>query len=361
MLRLYVIDHCMEFDYDKLNHFMPVLNPLRMKNTIQYIKEVLCTGNETKNIYTPTTGELALVLAAETNDQLRRANNALARQFYEKCRKVLLLVFDEVESNLDIAAAFMYMGTYLTAQGEIQRALYFITNARECLQNLIVHHSDKQIYAYFVECMIQTVEVQLDENSDLFAPLRILNTLKYGFARYIQYDDITLIHDETLRNPDSNFCELVDKWCHNYFKIMDACTGKLPAGDIHAKRITVEFAAEGAKLQYQKTRNILDYATLNTANKVTSMMRYDRKGVNVFLPGVVLMEACIVQVTHLALKFDENLLALLREGFNHLTVISQEHYMIAKRAFILLPQLALFINYCTKFVNVTIHLINNLA
>jgi hypothetical protein len=65
LARKLIIDTRFDCDYDKMNYFMPVLNPEKMRSTLQYIREVLSTGAKHYELYVPTTAELGLAFAIE--------------------------------------------------------------------------------------------------------------------------------------------------------------------------------------------------------------------------------------------------------------------------------------------------------
>src|SRR5688500_17822492 len=70
LLRTFIINHYLDIDYERMNHFMPIMDPEKMKLTIKYIRDVFSTGCEldcTSYIasYIPTTAELALAFAVE--------------------------------------------------------------------------------------------------------------------------------------------------------------------------------------------------------------------------------------------------------------------------------------------------------
>jgi hypothetical protein len=65
LVRQFVVAVNLDIDFDELCYFMPILSPQRMRDTLDYIREVLCTGRDDEALYIPTTSELGLSLAVQ--------------------------------------------------------------------------------------------------------------------------------------------------------------------------------------------------------------------------------------------------------------------------------------------------------
>jgi hypothetical protein len=255
----------------------------------------------------------------------------MSLQLYEKSRRVLLPVFDNVDRDMNVAAAYSQLAMFTAASGDETRANFFVENAQASLKELSYFIGDPstQTNLLFLDFVVKSVQMLLDEENYLYFCVSMNLTLFNLVNRLLNSDEIFIQYDPGAVSSD--LFTFTDNLMTDFIAKVDTCAGVLPESAIQSKKYTFIAVTYGCQLAYLKMKDQLDSQTLEIADKITRMTEQDffHKCAPIVYKTVV--EAALVHAQFVGQTKSPTTLADLVSDRKALTKLSERFPIVKKR------------------------------
>ncbi len=258
---------------------------------------------------------------------VREGNVELARQLYDKSRKVLMPVFDDADHDVNVASAYTQLSMFLTSVGDLQRARFFYDNVELSIIQLRRANDDPetQTYIMFLEFVTNVLRAMINDDSDLLKTVTSLIQLNNLVTRVAENDEI----DTGNVSMSSDILEIIEEMYQTFLKRLTSIEDILPTRSLHSQKTTFHLMALGSKLLYYKCNNIMNQMVLDIANEVTEVANTEYYAICPPFVGLAVIEAAIVQANFF--KEQKDLEKQLLIDVKSLRLLGQRHVLAGKR------------------------------
>jgi len=333
VVRLFLVRQHTELSWERLFVFMPIIDPKRIHNILEYIRDYVSTGREeSPEYFVPRKSELALVFAVEASCFTRAGDKAISKQLYEKARLLLYPIFDEVECNYEVASCYQYLALWNTYNGDLIRANFYLKNCSKFLENLDQQQSN--INTNFLRYSIRVIETLADDKATLWQIFLLLTEMHglYGRFRALQDSSIFMDSNTPLSNTPILGLESIDILVRELSAIIDKNFGLLPTANLEIKRLQYLIIAQAVKLLCIKNAGILpDITTLNIANSIANMTKSQYFPLCSSFTAPALIEAANVHMKFLLDGFNQTLVSQLKQEYLALKILSDRYDLVMIR------------------------------
>jgi hypothetical protein len=166
---------------NRMSYYSSCIEKDRAKYVLFYTRNQLNFGKH--KLERPESSELALVFCIQATSCARIGNKEFAYQFLTKSREFMIEYFDMVHANFEIAASYVSTAQVLTCFGMLEKASWYLENAKQYLDNCTVFGRKDHLLQIEIRMSVQLLEF----NDDIYNLLAFL----VPFAK--EYD----LHSET--------------------------------------------------------------------------------------------------------------------------------------------------------------------
>jgi len=303
------VDICL----DKMYFFMPVIELEKARSIMYFIRNSMNMGR--MDVGTPKTSELALIFAIQATHFVRSGKTTIANALYEKSRELLLPIFDVVDENFEVAATYACLTQYLLSSGNLDKAAFFIRNAKKYLNNMARKRNSSKERT--LEWSVLSSTQLLECNQSLSVRLSHMNV-------YFDNDQDKLLILNDLDCIDNMLVRIINYMDRNV-------NGRVPLPDAISKKLYFFAIAQGAKLQIMKERDADKDQLLQIANSIADVTMSEYFPVCHCMIAISVMEAAFVHAKLLSESPSRELIERLRQDYNGIVTISQRNLVIRMR------------------------------
>jgi hypothetical protein len=252
----------------------------------------------------------------------------MSKQLYEKSRRVLMPVFDNVDTDVNVCACYTQLAMYLASADEVSKANFFLENAEISVDTLKMANDDPDIQTHimFLEFVLRTIHAIVEEH-DLLTTLRNVSYFRSLMHRITIEDEIQT--SSAIATPLNDVVQIVDEQLLQFLPILVKLGEVLPSRSLHSQKLTFELLSLGVKLWYYKSSNLMDENTLQFANSVTEITMSDYFAICPPFVCSVVIEAAIVHAHFVETKIE--LIDYLIKDFRALKVMGERHEIASRR------------------------------
>jgi hypothetical protein len=246
----------------------------------------------------------------------------IAKELHEKSRNMLFQVFDEVETDYDVAVCYSYLAVYNVYQGECKRANFYMKNCNKYLQR----NNQSTPYSNFLRFIIQTCTLLMDEQTDLLGAFQHMCLLHGLLGRFRAMD---LRDKETQITQGEDYIDMV---VAEFTEQMQENTKLIPQRNLEVKRQLFFMLAIALKLQIQASSGKpLDLQMMQMADTITDLTVTENFGHMAPVIVFAVMEATATHMRFLLAEYSDYVIMKLKLDLRALRLLSGRYPLFAPR------------------------------